>query len=110
VVEVLAATGIVRADGLEVTVLHGADPDVPPRRRDDQRLATGDIGCAEAPAVLVEIDEPAPMPTSRPARGVRSYTTQTPRHAAPVPACHLFETSPQGVLLRGRRLIIMTDG
>jgi len=38
VVEVLAAAGIVDAGGLDMPVRGGADPDVPPGRRDGQRL------------------------------------------------------------------------
>ena len=43
VVAVLAAPGGVHADRLDVPVRVGADPDVLPGRRDDQRLDPGDL-------------------------------------------------------------------
>jgi hypothetical protein len=43
VVQVLAASGGVGADGLEVAVGAGADPDVLPGRRDDEGLDAGEF-------------------------------------------------------------------
>jgi hypothetical protein len=40
VVEVLSPTGVVGADCLQVPVGRWADPNLFPRRRDDQQLAT----------------------------------------------------------------------
>ena len=56
-VEVLAAPGVVGADGLQVAVGARADPHVGPGRRDRQRLEPGHVVGAERCAELVEVDE-----------------------------------------------------
>ncbi len=68
VVEVLAPAGGVRPDGLQVAVGQRADPHVLPGGGDHQCLATSHVGGIEAPTVLVEVGEPASVPTPHPPR------------------------------------------
>ena len=67
VVEVLAAAGVVGADRLQVPVGVRRDPDVGPRRRDDQVADPLGVLLGQSRAVLVEVDEAAPGPAPGPA-------------------------------------------
>jgi hypothetical protein len=59
VVQVLAAAGLVGADGLDVAVRVRADPDVLPGRRDHQRPDPLDhLGVLDHVAVSIEVAEP----------------------------------------------------
>jgi len=62
VVAVLAASGRVDADGLQVAVGVGAHPDLPPGRRDRQLADAGEHGfVVDRPAVLVHVAEAPPV-------------------------------------------------
>ena len=67
VVQVLAAAGVVGADGLDVPVGRRADPHVLPRRRDHEGLAPGDVVGTERLAVVVDVGEALAPASARPA-------------------------------------------
>ena len=98
VVEVLAAPGVVGADGLQVAVGVGRDPHVLPRRRDDEVLAALHLLGVEAVAVLVEVDEALAGPAAGPAGLVGERTPQS-RHAVNLANGPCLRRHPEGGLL-----------
>jgi hypothetical protein len=68
VLEVLAPTGIIGTDRLDVPSGRRADPYLFPGRRDHQELATLDLFRGEAISGFVQVDEPLPGAPPGPAR------------------------------------------
>ncbi len=68
VVEVLAAPGVVGADGLQVAVGVRRDPHVAPRRRDDQVADPLGVLVGQLRALLVEVGEALARAATGPAR------------------------------------------
>ncbi len=97
VVEVLAAPGVVGADGLQVAVGVGRDPHVLPRRRDDEVLAALHLVRIEAVAALVEVDEALAGPAAGPAGLVGERAPQS-RHAVNLAAVPCRRRHPEGGL------------
>ena len=77
VVEVLPSTSVVGTGRLEVTVGERADPDVPPRRWNRQRLAPRDIVLGERATRFVDVGEPASASAAGPTRPARRDAAQT---------------------------------
>jgi hypothetical protein len=85
VVEVLPPPGRIRPDRLEVAVRVGADPDVRPRRRDDERAdALEQLRVLDAAAALVEVLEAAPPAATRDPRRRAAHPAKT-AHGAEFP-------------------------
>ena len=102
VVEVLPAPGLVGADRLQVAVLVRRDPDVLPRRRDDQVAHPLGLRVGEPLAVLVEVEEALPGPSPGPARFVGRGPPEA-RHGPQPEAAERRCRAPGGVTgYRGR--------
>jgi hypothetical protein len=64
VVQVLAPSGIIEADGLDMTAVVRADPHIAPRRRNGETTHTREhIGVMDR-TTMVEVREPAPLSSS----------------------------------------------